>query len=62
MFGIGEKVYIVLDNKLKFDAHNVMEHWYAQDDIIIRCPIIGAMFMEDGTRILIEDIIEIVLN
>lgn len=51
MLGIGEKVYVVLDNKLKFDAHNVMEHWYAQDDIIIRCPIIGAMFMEDGTKL-----------
>ena len=49
--GVGEKVYIVLDNKLKFDAHNVMEHWYAQDDIIIRCPIIGVMFMEDGTKL-----------
>ncbi len=51
MLGIGEKVYIVLDNKLKFDAHNVMEHWYAQDDIIIRCPIIGVMYMEDGTKL-----------
>ncbi len=51
MLGIGEKVYIVLENKLKFDAHNVMEHWYAQDDIIIRCPIIGVMFMEDGTKL-----------
>ena len=51
MLGIGKNVYIVLDNKLKFDAHNVMEHWYAQDDIIIRCPIIGVMFMEDGTKL-----------
>lgn len=51
MLGIGKNVYIVLDNKLKFDAYNVMEHWYAQDDIIIRCPIIGAMFMEDGTKL-----------
>ena len=51
MLGIGEKVYIVVDNKLKFDAHNVMEHWYAQDDIIIRCPIFGVMYMEDGTKL-----------
>lgn len=51
MLGIGKNVYIVLDNKLKFDAHNVMEHWYAQDDIIIRCPIINVMFMEDGTKL-----------
>jgi hypothetical protein len=49
MLEIGKNVYIVLDNKLKFDAHNVMEHWYAQDDIIIRCPIIGTMTMDDGT-------------
>lgn len=46
---VGKNVYIVLENKLKFDAHNVMEHWYAQDDIIIRCPILNTMTMDDGT-------------
>lgn len=46
---VGKNVYIILENKIKFDAHNVMEHWYAQDDIIIRCPIINTMTMEDGT-------------
>ena len=49
MLGIGKNVYIVLENKLKFDALNVMEHWYAQDDIIIRCPILNTMTMDDGT-------------
>lgn len=49
MLEIGEKVYIVLENKLKFDALNAMEHWYAQDDIIIRCPILNTMTMDDGT-------------
>lgn len=49
MLEIGKNVYIVLDNKLKFDALNVMEHWYAQDDIIIRCPILNTMTMDDGT-------------
>ena len=34
MLNVGDNVYIVLENKLKFDALNVMEHWYAQDDII----------------------------
>lgn len=46
---VGKNVYIVLENKLKFDALNVMEHWYAQDDIIIRCPILNTMTMDDGT-------------
>lgn len=46
---VGKNVYIILENKIKFDAHNVMEHWYAQDDIIIRCPIINTMTMENGT-------------
>ena len=46
---VGKNVYIILENKIKFDAHNVMEHWYAQDDIIIRCPIINTMTMDDGT-------------
>ena len=46
---VGKNVYIVLENKLKFDVHNVMEHWYAQDDIIIRCPILNTMTMKDGT-------------
>lgn len=49
MLKIGDNVYIVLENKLKFDALNVMEHWYAQDDIIIRCPILNTMTMDDGT-------------
>lgn len=46
---VGKNVYIILENKIKFDVHNVMRHWYAQDDIIIRCPIISTMTMEDGT-------------
>lgn len=46
---VGKNVYIILENKIKFDAYNVMEHWYAQDDIVIRCPIINTMTMEDGT-------------
>ena len=46
---VGKNVYIILENKIKFDAHNVMEHWYAQDDIIIRCPIINTMTMDNGT-------------
>lgn len=46
---VGKNVYIILENKIKFDALNVMEHWYAQDDIIIRCPILNTMTMEDGT-------------
>lgn len=49
MLKVGDNVYIVLENKLKFDALNVMEHWYAQDDIIIRCPILNTMTMDDGT-------------
>lgn len=49
MLKVGDNVYIVLENKLKFDALNVMEHWYAQDDIIIRCPILNTMTMNDGT-------------
>ena len=49
MLNVGDNVYIVLENKLKFDALNVMEHWYAQDDIIIRCPILNSMTMDDGT-------------
>ena len=49
MLNVGDNVYIVLENKLKFDALNVMEHWYAQDDIIIRCPILNTMTMDDGT-------------
>lgn len=49
MLKVGDNVYIVLENKLKFDAPNVMEHWYAQDDIIIRCPILNTMTMDDGT-------------
>jgi hypothetical protein len=49
MLKVGDNVYIVLENKLKFDALNAMEHWYAQDDIIIRCPILNTMTMNDGT-------------
>ena len=49
MLKVGDNVYVVLENKLKFDALNVMEHWYAQDDIIIRCPILNTMTMDDGT-------------
>ena len=49
MLKVGDNVYIALENKLKFDALNVMEHWYAQDDIIIRCPILNTMTMDDGT-------------
>jgi hypothetical protein len=46
---IGKNIYIILENKVKFDEYSILEHWYAQDDVIIRCPILNTMTMDDGT-------------